>query len=292
MNIVYYSSMMTGSGHIVQGLSVARALKRNGINADFTILHCGGFGELADRENVSHVELPPENEKQLGADNFKSSALFLKLAALKPDVLLVDLSWYTLRHFIDGFDCLKIFLCRQVSDDAFSIPLPGDPLVFEPKQYDRIIATEPFDSKITMEQINPIVIRNRDEILPRAAALEKLSPGGGSKICLFSVNGKPGEYEEIKKTYSYLEEEGYQIIYTTNFQEGLFPAVDYFNAVDLLVCGAGYNAFWEAVYFEKETIFYPFKRRFENQRLRVETCSGYRFEENGADQLVRMIVKA
>ncbi len=217
MNIVYYSSMMTGSGHIVQGLSIARALKRNGLDSDFTILHCGGFGKLADRENVHHIELPPENEKQLNAENCKSSALYSALERLKPDVLLVDLSWYTLLHFIDRLDCLKIFLCRQVSDGAFTIPLPGGPLVFEPKQYDRVIATEPFISKITMEQINPIVIRNRDEILPRAAALEKLSPGMNSKICLFAVNGKPGEYEKTKKTYSYLEEEGYEIICTTNF---------------------------------------------------------------------------
>ena len=55
----------------------------------------------------------------------------------------------------------------------------------------------------------------------------------------------------MKKTYSYLEDEGYQMVYSTNYKGGLFPAVDYFNAFEMLICGAGYNSFWEAVYFDR-----------------------------------------
>lgn len=144
-----------------------------------------------------------------------------------------------------------------------------------------------------MEQLNPIVIRNRDEILSREEAHRRLGitdNSEGKKVCLFAFNGKPGEFEEKQKTYSYLEEEGYRMVYSTNFQGGLFPAADYFNGADLLISGAGYNAYWEAMYFEKDVIFIPLHRRFESQRRRVETCSGYRFSENGADQLAREIL--
>jgi len=291
MNIVYYSSLATGSGHIIQGISIANAFNRAGYEVNYTILHCGGFGTLADRMSVSHIVLPAEDETQLGERGYVSSALYSTLAALKPDILLVDLSWFTLHRFIRRLDCVKIFLCRQISDDAFFVPLPDGDLVFEPELYDRIIATEPFRSNIKMEQINPIIIRNREEILPRQSALEGLQAVEAQKLCLFALNGKPGEFNSKKKIYSYLEDESYEMIYTTNFDEGLFPAVDYFNAIDLLICGAGYNAFWEAVYFEKETVFCPVKRRFEDQRLRVETCSEYRFTENGADQLSEIIMK-
>ncbi len=71
---------------------------------------------------------------------------------------------------------------------------------------------------------------------------------------------------------------------------GLFLAVDYFNAFDLVICGAGYNAFWEAVYFKKEAIFVPAPRRFEDQKKRVHECQEHYFDTNGADQLVDIVL--
>ncbi len=295
MRVVYYTSAKTGSGHIVLGLSVYNGLKRAGEDFSFSILTSAAFTDLAERIGVSVRRIPGENEHHLSRSNYKTSALYRTLLDLKPDVLIVDLSWFTLYQFIDELECKKIFLCRQIEDAAFIIPLPEGPLRFEPDHYDRVFAIEPFESSLKMERLNPLIIRNRDEILPREAALHALGGGEsekekeGSKLCLFAFNGKPGEFEEKRKTYAYLEDEGYTIFYTSNFHGGLFPAVDYFNAVDLLICGAGYNAFWEAVYFKKDAIFVPVRRRFENQRLRVETCAEFEFTENGADQLAREI---
>ena len=97
-------------------------------------------------------------------------------------------------------------------------------------------------------------------------------------------------FEETKKMYSYLENEGYPIVYSTNYQGGLFPAVDYFNAFEMVICGRGISAFWEAVYFQKEAIFVPQQRRFENQAWRVAECQDYVFTRNGADELVELIL--
>ncbi len=141
-----------------------------------------------------------------------------------------------------------------------------------------------------MEQINPVVIRNRNEILSKKDALAKLGIKKRGKICLFAFNGRPGEFERIKKDYSYLEDVGYQMVYSTNFKGGLFPVVDYFNGFDLIICGAGYNAFWEVMYFRKEAIFVPVWRRFESQRQRIQECGDYFFEENGSDQLVDIMM--
>jgi len=74
----------------------------------------------------------------------------------------------------------------------------------------------------------------------------------GRKNCLIAYNGHPGDFERVEKEYSYLEREGYSIVATTNYREnGIFPVIDYFNAFDLIVCGASYNAFWEVIYFKK-----------------------------------------
>lgn len=314
MRIVYYSSARTGSGHIVLGLSIYNGLVRQGVIKqggrrkaaadEFIILTCGSFTELAGPFGVTVVPIPAEDENRLSKEAYPESVLYRKLTELDPDILLVDLSWFTLHYFIGELRCKKIFLCRQIEDSAFAIPLREGPLIFDPGSYDRLFAIEPFQSKIDLEQMNPIVIRNREEILPRNRALEGLFGGAehgsrknyaadevsAGKVCLFAFNGRPGEFEEIKRMYDYLENEGYAMVYSTNFQGGLFPAADYFNGIDLIICGAGYNAFWEAMYFEKEAVFVPVKRRFEDQRKRVETCSNYRFTENGADRLAREIV--
>ena len=80
------------------------------------------------------------------------------------------------------------------------------------------------------------------------------------------------------------------MVYPYKYQDKLFPEVDYFNAFDMIVCGGGYNQFWEAVYFNKEAIFCPLPLTFEDQARRIRECQEYYFEENGADQLVDIIV--
>jgi hypothetical protein len=291
VRVLYYTIGVIGSGSIVQGISIANALHRNGVPADYSILNSSPFIYLADRLGIAHYEIPFENEDELSPDTYKDSSLFRMLMDIDPDVLIVDLNWFMLQNFIEDLHCKKIFLCRQLDDTAFTISFPEEPMVFDGTQYNLLIKTEPFESKIRMQEINPIVIRNRDEILSKDAALARLGvQAAGKPVCLYAYNGLPGEYQQKKKMYSYLEDEGYTMLYSTNYEGGLFPAVDYFNAVDLLICGAGYNAFWEAVYFEKEAVFIPFPRHNEDQWKRVDECQDCRFEQNGADQLVEIIL--
>ena len=141
-----------------------------------------------------------------------------------------------------------------------------------------------------MESINPIVFRNRNEIMDRQTALETLGLNGDKPVCLLAYNGHPWDFQNVKKTYSYLEDEGYQMVYTTNYDGGIFPVVDYFNAFNLIICGAGYNAFWETVYFNKEAIIVPTHARFEDPQIRIKTGQDFTFKENGADQLVDIIL--
>ncbi len=65
---------------------------------------------------------------------------------------------------------------------------------------------------------------------------------------------------------------------------------DYFNVLDFIICGDAYNRFREVIYFDKEAIFKPVPNQFEDQQRRVAECQEYYFEENGADQLVDIIM--
>ena len=273
MKIIYYTTGLTGWGRIVTGISIVNAFKRANIKCEYTIL--SSFEPEFQFEGINHIKIPVEHEDVLLGNESRKSILYQTLSELKPDIILFDLLWHMTYNFIQDF----------------TINLSDKKIIFDPDHFDFIFATEPFESRIEMRQINPIIIRNRDEIFSHEEAISRLKLKDDKELCLFAYNGKPGEYEAIKNKYMYLEDAGYRMIYSTNYEEkSFFPIVDYFNAFDFIVSGAGYNAFWEIIYFEKEAVFEPVPRNFENQYWRVENCQEYYFEENGADQLVDIIV--
>lgn len=291
MNIVYYTSGLTGTGRLVIGISIGNALKRNGVDCNYTILSSSPFGKLTEACGCKHIEIPAEGEKQLSKENYHSSHLYKALSGLEPDVLIINHLWFTMYSFAGEIRCKKIYISDHAEDRFFTIPLADGKLHFNRNDFNRVIAIEPFKCCIEMEEINPLIIRNRDEIMPRESALEALKLDGAKKIAFYGFNGNPGDFEKYKAKYAYLSDVGYKIVYSTNYREGLFPLADYYNAFDLMICGAGYNQFWEAVYFNKEAVFETTRLNFSSQERRVCECQETYFEENGADQLAEIIMK-
>ena len=254
MRVVFYTSATTGAGRLVTGMSIGNALNRKGVSCTYTIVHSSDLGRLA--EDFNTVWVPVETEEDLAPDAWRSSVLYKTLSKLKPDVLLVHHTWFMVHHFIRELPGIKLYLSDQAFDGHFRIHLDTGELVFDPGQYGRVIAIEPFGSAIPMERVNPLVLRNRDEILPRSKALRRMGLDGTKPVALYSLSGSPEYFDRLREKYAYLEKEGYDVVYTGTWREGgIFPAVDYFNAVDLIVCGAGYNQVWEANYFGKKALF-------------------------------------
>jgi hypothetical protein len=289
LKIVFYTSGTTGSGRLVRGLSIGTALTRSGIIANFTVLSSSPFGRLADDLNINHIEIPTESEEQLSKENFKNSILFKALTSLKPDILLIDLLWFPLYNFIDEIPGKKIFLWQRMAENYFSMELPSGKITYNPDQFDLVLAMEPFLGEGPDRKINPLILRNRNEILSKKKALQELSLNR-KKNCLISYNGHPGDFERVKKEYTYLKNEGYYIVATTNYKGGIFPVIDYFNAFDLIICGASYNSFWEARFFNKKAIFVPTNTRFVDGERLIQQFNNYSFKENGADQLVKIMM--
>ncbi len=290
LKIAYYTSGIAGSGRLVRGISIGNALKRKRINCEYYVLSSSSFAYLCDNFSIAHREIPLENEHILTKDNYSNSVLYQTLTELQPDILLIDLLWFQIYHFIRRLKCNKIFLCHQVFDDFFSLPLEEETLRFNPEHFDLLLAIEPFTCSIPMKQINPLLLRNRDEILSRDEAAEKLGLDKTRETCLYAFNNRPGDFEKYKKKYSHLEDL-YQMVYTTNYEGGIFPIVDYFNAFDYIVCAAGYNMFWEVKYFGKNAAFEHVPLAFSSTKRRFEECIDYEFDINGADQLAEIIMK-
>lgn len=181
---------------------------------------------------------------------------------------------------------VKVPLCRQVEKRFFTITTSDGQEAFDPTAYDSIYKIEPFQLPFPAVELNPIVIRNHDEILSREAALSRLGIDGKRSVCLVSYSGSDGKHqpllEEANKLGTTMEQ-----VTVSNGEK--FPVVDCFQAVDLVISTAGYNSFWEVRYFRKNSIFIPMPKRFENQDQRLHTCRELNFDDNGADQLIQAI---
>lgn len=290
MKIVYYTTGVSGTGRIVRGIAIGNALKRAEIKCEYIILCAGGSAEIAGTFS-DRIEIPLEDERVLSRRMYESSRLYQTLSELDPDVLIVDRLWFAPYHFIEGLRCKKIFLTIMVRDDFFQIDLPDGKIEFNASHYDHVLGIEPFNARIRMRTINPIIIRNRDEIMPREAAARLLGLSAEKRNCLIALNFEKGYLERLVEKYEYLGGDGYEIFNTTNIGGGgIFPIVDYFNAFDFVVCGTGYNQFWEVVYFDKEAVMEPLPLRFSDTIWRLENCQEHYFDKNGADQLAQIII--
>jgi hypothetical protein len=289
MKILYLTSGATGAGRVVRGIAIGNALKRKRVDCDYAVISGSPFASLVDQLDIRHLDIPLEPVERFSSKECRDTIFYRTLVSENPDIILVDLIWFPLHHFIEELGCKKVFLCRQVDKSFFAIDVPENPISFRPQDYDLVLGIEPFRGAAPMRQINPILLRNRDEILSRERAVVELAVDSEQPVCILSYSGHPGDFERVKKDYSYLESE-YQMVYTTTHDKGIFPIVDFYNAADFVVCGAGYNSFWETVYLGKEAHFVPIEARFESGNKRVEEYRDYRFEQNGADQLVDIII--
>ncbi len=208
MKIVYYTSGIRGTGRIVQGISIYNALKRRGVKCNYIIISSTPLARIADTFAIPHIEIPLEDEKVLSKDNYSSSILYKTLTDLCPNILIVDRMWFTLYHFIQELRCKKIFFSIQVNDHFYKIELANEIMSFKNHQYDRVLAIEPFKCSIEMDYINPIIIRNRNEIFDKETALEKLGFDGLKKVCLIALNYKDGYFEHLKKSIHTLRMRG------------------------------------------------------------------------------------
>lgn len=290
LRIAYYTAAVTGSGNTVLGIAIWNALRRAAIDCEFVMVGTLGMPELAEAQGIRTLPLGPETFESLSEERFRTSNTFSTLQDLAADILIVNLAWFTTHRIVQDLPGRSVLLLRQVAEEFFGY-VHNDRLVeLDPSVYGQVVAIEPWPLPFPALQIDPIVMRNADELLPRASAAAALGLDPNQPTALIATNGKPGEYEELCDTYSYLEDQ-YQLYCSSNHYGGVFPIVDYFNAFDFIVCSAGYNAFWEAVYLEKPAVFVPNPRRFEDQSWRIKQCQEYRFSGNGADQLVRRLLQ-
>ena len=280
MRIAYVTAGTIGAGHIVRGLAIEEGLRRADIEADFQM-----FGPPVQFTSIPlehHTEVPIKMEELADRESAFGSGLCRALDQFEPDLMLVDLFWAPLRYIlpINGVDAwLLVRRCPRV---WFKGPAAAP---FDPTQYTRIIAIEPFEREEITYQIDPIVICNPDECHPRTTLKETLSISRKARLTVVMHAGVSGEWVELAKgTHS-------AMVFDLYDRNAFFPLAKWLGGADEIVSGAGYNSFWEAQWlgYADRVHFHPFDRPIDDQIWRVTRCKNATPQSNGADELARWI---
>ncbi len=284
---IAYINFGKGSGGLVLGTSLFNGLKRCGVDVEYTAITDNAFSSLIEPFH-KHIKVKIEPEKLFRDD--RGTELYRAIESVAPDVIIVFSIWLPLYGILDDFRAQKIFLISQMGEPWFHVPLSAwDTLHFEPGQYDKCFSIEPGFVVDGCENINPVVIRNRDEIFSPARARALLDVPDGQKLAVVSQNGYLGELEKLLSEHRESLDE-YKVLLSTNRRKkGLFPLVDYAGAIDLLISGAGYCTFYEARYFGIRSKFLSFGRNAEDTSWRIEHNGDFTFRTNGADQIAGYI---
>ncbi len=134
-----------------------------------------------------------------------------------------------------------------------------------------------------LERVDPVVVCNPDECEPPEALRRELGVPAERHLVVVAHAGELGEIESLRADGA--------TVCDLRQKDALFPLARWLGGADEIVCGAGYNAFWEARwlgYFPRAR-FTPFPRRIDDQAWRLHACAQVQMRGNGADTLARDI---
>jgi hypothetical protein len=273
--VAYFTGGTVGAGHVVRGLALQNALSRRGFRGKYRM-----FGPPTPFARGPFTAVPVDARELVHPDRARKSDLGRALLAYKPELLVVDLFWAPLRHLLPLPACEAWLLLRKVPPVWF-VGTKG--ARFDSSQYKRIVAIEPVQHETLLERVDPMVVCNPDECEPPEALRRELGVPAEQHLVVVAHAGELGEIESLRADGA--------TVCDLRQRDALFPLARWLSGADEIVCGAGYNAFWEARwlgYFPRAR-FTPFPRHIDDQAWRLHACSQVQMRSNGADTLARDI---
>lgn len=288
MRVALFTAGTVGAGHLMRGVAIARAIARAGLACEFR--HFG-----------PRLAFPPEHTLARYADTYEiidvladrmlrdrvlaaESPLTHALESYRPDVLIVDVFWLPLRWVLP-FLRVESWLLVRTAPSHWLTNL--GPISFVPSQYARIIGMEPVPYREVNCVIDPIVVANPEECQPPEALRAHFGVPAEERLAVVAHAGERGELEQLRAA---APEEALREL-DLHAARTLFPAAEWLGGADRIVCGGGFNSFWEAKWlgYADRTTFVPFPRNIDDQAHRITTMRDYEMYGNGADQLVQML---
>lgn len=285
MRIAHVTASMGGGGHLARGCAIGRGLVRAGYRGEYRM-----FGPLIPYPDIAvegYVAAPITDKEMFDVELAAQSSLGQQLLAFEPDLLLIDQFWLPVQHLLTVLPRTEVWLLAHLAPSTWFVG-PRQ-LRFERSRYHRLIAVEPPNLHRFPEQIDPIVVANRDECLPPSALRELLGVPDDVHLTLIAQTGMDGEAESMARQLGATG--GIVRVLSLYHPPAVFPLAPYLHGADLIVGGAGYNLFWETRWLglAERTRILPQYRDIDPQAQRAKFAQ-HAMRENGADTLARWIL--
>lgn len=275
-----------GAGHLVRALAIARGVERTGAPVHLTMVHVAHpwtAVHVPDHIETAEVTIRPQDFRTPALAGQSGLARAIRRSA--PDLLVCDLHWAPAQAVLAaGLDVPAWLLLRSHPP----VWLTGPPwLPFERERWQRVFAIEPLDLDIPHDRIDPIVIADPDEAQPQGALRRRLGVDANTPLTVLMQAGKPGYIELLAG-----ETVGHVHRADLHDAEALFPICTWLPGADRILCGGGYNSFWEAARmgYADRTTFTALPTQIDDQGWRIETFRGVCPERNGANVLAELFV--
>lgn len=290
--VLFATSNGTGLGHLNRAMAIARRLPA-GVESSFFTLSAAAPVVAAAGYPVDYMA--SYRRPASGTDrawNLRLKAILGQVfSERRPDLVVFDgvHPYRALTHLLSARGAPPSLWCRRPLWRAGSSRAPlnragGFDAVLEPGELAASLDQGPTtDLRSAVVAVDPIVLLDRDELLPRAEAAAELGIDPDRRTVLVNL-GQGGEVDAaVTRTLEALSAAGdLQVaVLESSIAAGrtvppgvirlaaTFPMSRYFEAFDLAVAAAGYNAFHELIAFAVPTLFVPMGRQTDDQPARA-----------------------
>ncbi|MEZ5155380.1 MAG: glycosyltransferase [Solirubrobacterales bacterium] len=290
--VLFATSNGTGLGHLNRAMAIARRLP-DGYTSSFFTLSAAAPVVASQRWDVDY--LASYRRPASGTDrawNLRLGAVLEQvMAEREPDIVVFDgvHPYRALTHLLSARNAPPSIWCRRPMWRAGSSTAPlrragAFDAVLEPGELAAALDAGPtVELRRRARRLRPIVLLDRDELLPRRDAAAELGLDPDLRTALVTL-GQGGEVDAAvaRSLEALTAVPGLQVAaLRSSLASGLdvpagvvrleatYPMSRYFAAFDMAVSAAGYNAFHELIAFAVPTLFVPMPRNTDDQAARA-----------------------
>lgn len=307
MHIAYVTGGTVGVGDLMHGIALRAAALRAGSTARVTLVS-PPLPFPALRQLDDHIAVEMRAQTLLDPEAVTQTPLWHALASLRADVVVVGHFWANVHFVLQQQQTPAVLLLRK-APPVWVVGPPVAPFSSTLANYQRVFEIEPVgfagtsaapppknqhDSRAhrpNFEALPPLVVCNRDELLPAAEARRRLvgDNDDGRPVRLVFQAGVAGEADALDAGSS----PAWQTVRCDlHNADAPWPMAPLLNGADELVTGAGYNAWWEVQWLglSHKARFVPFARSIDDQAWRM-ALPPTTLSANGADVLLQLLLR-
>ncbi len=302
--ILFYAINGLGLGHVTRLLAIGRKLRILVPEAEIVYFTSSEAEDVIFREGFAAFKVPSKTLRCAAKLRPSTYAKMLQTVTLNlaasfhPHVLVVDtFPAGTLQELLPvlRWDSRKVFVFRVQRPSAAQSPLTQSALAL----YDLAIMPHhegeveaPLPQGLRSVWAGPIVIRDRDDALPRQEARARLGlpPTGPVVYVTYGGGGDAAMDRALQQTIEALSGEPFTVavpnapLYRGTLPHGAelpqnvrivthYPMAEMYAAFDAAISAAGYNTAMELLHHGVPTALVPFPRQVDDQYARASSLA-------------------